>query len=323
MVVPLILSLVIGFGFLLAFTTDESSTIFSEEMRKSTVELSHQAEIYRNALIGVGSVDRVAFDEVTDQMLGALEKAQTVLAAAPADPSYSVPVAMLEETLGLWHQGVTAVRTQLFAAADDPSLSAPAVRILNALIDVKSGDRLYRSFVEAMGESAVTQPVSPFPTIELAPVQIDLALLSQAAANAATNPEGRLRLRADLMFSQIITVPKMVRNVDDEWVIPATDSLVVKAVVSNNGNTVTQPMEITMILLKGGEQVAELKATVPPVAAGQQTTAVFEAVTVEPGALYGLIVDLPLAEGEERADDNRRTIDFSVNLPATTTTTES
>lgn len=320
---PLILSLILGFGILLAVTSDDSSVIYTEELRKAAVALDGHARTYRNTLMAVGSTDRVAFDAATDQMLTALDQAGVVLESAPTDPAYAVPVALFGESLESWRAGVTAVREQLFAAADDPGLSAPQVRILNALIDVKIGDRVYKAFMEAVATAEITQPVSSLPVVELVPVQIDLSLLAQAAANLATTEGGPLQLRAELMFTQIITEPKMVKNVDDEWVVPATDSLVVKAVVSNDGNTITQPIELVLLLLKGAEQVAELRVTVDPVPPGEQSTAVFEAITVEPGASYGLVIDLPLTEGEERADNNRRVIDFSINLPETTTTTSS
>ncbi len=314
--------MVVGFGILLGLTAgDGGSMIYSEDLRKSAVALSLEATAYRNAMVGFGGIDRVQLDEATDGVLVALADARAIVEAAPGDPEYLGPVAILASTLDQWEAGVTSVRDGVFAIADGTADSGTPVRLLNALIDLKGGDRLYTSFVSALARADVTQPVSPLPTITFVPVQIDIVSLSQAMVQTASNPESGLRLKADLALKQILTTPDLVVNTDGALVVPATSVLTVKAVVRNDGNTRTAPVELTLVLLRNGEIVFQTSATAGVVEAGAQTTVTFEDLAVDPGGEYGLVVELPVAEGEEVTEDNRRVLDFKVNEPASTTTT--
>ncbi len=311
-----------GFGILLGLTTgDGGSMIYSEDLRKVAVELSIEAEAYRNSLVGFGTIDRVELDEVTNGVLASVEKTRSLLDSAPENPQYRGPVSILSATIDQWELGVIAIREAAFAVADDGVDSAAQVRLLNAMIDLKGGDRLYTSFLAALGEADVTQPVSPMPSVAFVPVQIDLPSLSQAMFQTASSSESRLRLRADLALEQILTTPDLVVNTDGAFVVPATAVLTVKAVVRNDGNTRTEPIELSLLLLRGGEIVFEASVMVDAVGAGAQTTVTFEELAVEPGNEYGLVIELPVAEGEEVTDDNRRVLDFKVNEPASSSTT--
>jgi hypothetical protein len=322
LVIPIVLTLVVGFGLLLALTTGNTeSPLYAEELRKSSVELSVKAETYRNMVLSMGTTDRAVLDETTTAVLATIAETEQLLAEAPEDPAYVAPVEVLRLTLDQWRTGLETLRTEVLAVADDTAEPLPAVRLLNSLIDMKGGDRLFRAFVASMERADVTQPVSSFPTVEFVPIQIDLGSLGDSLLVAASNPDSPLKLRAELALSQVITVPELIVNTDGGLVVTDTESLVVKAVVSNGGNTVTTPIDMVLTLLQKGAVVAERFVTVEPVEPGAQTTVEFEVLEVVPGSDYGLVVSLPISPGEEVTEDNQRVFDFRVNEPVSTSTT--
>jgi hypothetical protein len=321
LVIPIVLTAVVGFGLLLALTTGgNDSPLYSEELRKRTVELSLKAETYRNMVLAMGTTDRAVLDETTTAILTTIGETEQLLSEAP-EPAYAAPVEVLRLALDQWRTGLEALRTEILAVADDTAEPLPSVRLLNSLIDMRGGDRLFRSFVASMERADVTQPVSPFPVVEFVPVQIDMGSLGDALLSAASNPESLLRLRAELALTQVITEPELIVNTDGGLVVTDTESLVVKAVVSNGGNTVTEPIELLLTLLQAGAVVAERSVTVEPVEPGAQTTVAFEVLDVVPGSDYGLVVSLPISPDEEITEDNRRVFDFRVNEPVSTSTT--
>jgi hypothetical protein len=320
--IPVILSLVVGFGLLLAVTAgDDATPLYSEELRKASVELSLKAEVYRNTLLVMGTTDRASLDETTSAVLATMAEANALLDQVPEDPAYSGPVALLKLSLEQWIAGIEGLRTEILAVADGVDAPLAEVRLLNSLIDAKAGDRLFRAFVEAMGRAEVTPPVSPFPNVEFVPVQVDMGALSGAFFVAASNPASPLKLRAELALTQVLTVPELIINTDGGLVVTDTNVLTVKTVVSNRGNAVTEPIVLLLTLLEGGSVIAERRVTVEPVAPGAQTTVTFEDLAVVPGTDYGLVVTLPIAEAEEVTEDNQRLFDFRVNEPVSTTTT--
>jgi hypothetical protein len=322
LVIPIVLTVVVGFGLLLALTTGgNDSPLYSEELRKSTVELSLKADTYRNLVLAMGTTDRALLDETTTAILTTIGETEQLLSKAPDDPAYAAPVEVMRLALDQWRTGLEALRTEILAVADDTAEPLPSVRLLNSLIDMRGGDRLFRSFVASMEEADVTQPVSPFPVVEFVPVQIDMGSLGDALLLAASNPGSPLKLRAELALTQVITEPELIVNTDGGFVVTDTEALVVKAVVSNGGNTVTEPIELRLTLLQAGEVVAERAVKVDPVEPGAQTTVAFDVLDVVPGSDYSLIVSLPISAGEEITEDNQRAFDFRVNEPVSTSTT--
>lgn len=322
MALPIFLTLVVAFGVLLAVTTGgDSGPLYSEQLRKTAVDLSVKAEAYRTTLLSMSSVDRVTLDASTNQTLAAIDEAMLVVAAAPDDPDYTGPVAVFETTLANWRQGIESLRTEMISVADGPPDIVAGTKVLNALIEIKTGDSLYRSFVDILAAAAVTQPVSALPAVQFVPVQIDVGVLSEAFVSTAGNAASALRLRSDLGLEQVLTVPELVVNTDDLFVVTSTEVLTVKAVVRNDGNAETVPTELTLTLLQGTEVVAELSVALGVVAPGEATTVSFEELSVTPGIDYGLVVSLPVADGEEATEDNQRIINFRVNEPVSTTTT--
>jgi hypothetical protein len=322
LLIPIVLTVVVGFGLLLALTTGgNDSPLYSEELRKSSVELSLKAETYRNMMLAMGVTDRAVLDETTATIIAAIAETEQLLSEAPDDPAYAAPVEVLRLALEQWRTGLEALRTEVLAVADDTAEPLPSVRLLNSLIDMKGGDRLFRSFVVSMQRADVTQPVSPFPVVEFVPIQIDMSSLGDALFVAASNPASPLKLRAELALSQVITAPELIVNTDGGLVVTDTETLVVKAVVSNGGNTVTEPIDLVLTLLQGGTVVAERSVTVGPVDPGAQTTVAFDVLDVVPGSEYGLVVSLPISPDEQTTEDNQRVFDFRVNEPVSTSTT--
>jgi hypothetical protein len=146
-----------------------------------------------------------------------------------------------------------------------------------------------------------------------------------AYASADGSP---LELNAVLGIEQVTTTPAWIVDVTDALVVENTQTVVVKVVVSNTGNTVSDPTTVGVDLVSNDGVLQTRVLDVPQLAAQSTTTLTTDALEVSPGALYELLVGLPVTNIDQTDPAFGRRFELRINeevstttIPETTTTT--
>jgi hypothetical protein len=296
--------------------------LFVEDLRAGTMQVSRRAEVFKDMLTRMGGVDRVEMNTITRELTTTVTEFRARLAAFENPPAeVTGVVAVLDLALQAWMTGAQGFETHVLAAADgDPSLVLVDL-VLEDLLELRAGDRLYRVALEALAAANITQPVSPMPEIRFLPDSYPIVPGAQtvvAQARAAGSP---LTLFAALVIEQVTTLPEWVLDTEGTLVVDATDQMAVRVIVTNAGNSMSEPTQLTAEIAGGDGSAHQETLDVPALAAGAKTTITFEPAVVTPGRSYSLLVRLALAPGEGATADNSRTLPFRVNDGSVTTTT--
>jgi hypothetical protein len=299
-----------------------SSPLIAEDVRSRAMQVSRRADVFRDMLVRMGSVNRVELTTVTEEALSRIAGARTFLAELEDAPGeIAGVVALFDLALVSWAEGTQGLTEHLLAAADgDPSLGLGDL-ILDDLLELRAGDRLYLQAVAALAAADVTQPVSPMPDIRFLPEGYPIVpgartLLAQAQVEGSL-----LALNASLTLEQVTTVPDWVLDTEGSLVLDASEELVVRVIVTNSGNAGSDPMTLVIEVVGGDGSAQAASAPVPVLAAGAKTTVTFDPLAVTPGRSYSLVVRL---EGELGLVADSRTLLFRVNegTVVNTSTTE-
>ena len=299
-----------------------SSPLIAEDLRSRALEVSRRADGFRDMLVRMGSVDRVELTTVTDEALTRISSVRTFLTELEDAPGeVAGVVALFDLALSSWAEGTQGLADHLLAAADgDPSLGLSDL-IIDDLLEIRAGDRLYQRAVIALAGAEVTQPVSPMPDVRFLPDGYPIVpgartLLAQAQVEGSP-----LALNASLILEQVTTVPEWVLDTEGSLVLDASEELVVRVIVTNSGNAVSDPMTLAIEVVGGDGSAQAASLPVSVLAAGAKTTVTFDPLAVTPGRSYSLVVRLELAAGLV-ADS--RTLLFRVNegTVVNTSTTE-
>ncbi len=299
-----------------------SSPLLAEDLRSKAMQLSRRADVFLDILARTGTVDRVEFTTATNEAVARFTSIRSEFAGFDdAGGDMIGVIAVLDLALESWQLGIEGIRDHLLAAADgDPSLGL-ADLVIDDLLALRTGDRLYARAVAMLEQANVTQPVSPMPGVRFLPEGYPIGPGAQtlvAQASAAGSP---LTLRAALVIDQVTTVPEWVLDTEGTLVLDAMDELVVRVVVTNAGNAASDPRLIAVEVVGGDGSAQSVGAEVPELAAGAKTTVTFDPFEVSPGRSYSMVVRLALVPGEADAGDTSRTLPFRVNEGTVTTTT--
>ncbi len=298
-----------------------TSSVALEDLRDETVRLERDAGTFQDLLLRMPAVERSEFEGVIADLQGSLSEVETFLADLPADLSYSGQAVVARLAVDVWKGGLEAFRTQVLLAADDPFAVTAADGIVDALLDLRAGDRLYAEFVTAMGDPELPQPVSPFPDVRFLPAGFPILTAATSYAENAKDPESPLQLRAELALGQITTEPEWLLDADENLVVIATDTLTVDVVVENRGNIPAEPQTVFLDLFSGGAVVDTRSLEVDALGPGEKTVASFIDLPVQPGGAYAVSVRVGVIDPEEQTDDNARLVEFRINTETESTTT--
>jgi hypothetical protein len=130
-----------------------------------------------------------------------------------------------------------------------------------------------------------------------------------------------LELNAVLGIEQVTTDPAWIVDVTDALVVENTASLVVKVVVSNTGNTDSSATTVGIELVSNGGVLQTRVLDVPVLTPQSTTTLSTDPLEVLPGALYELLVGLPIADVDQTNPSLGRRFEFRINEQVSTTTT--
>lgn len=321
--IPLLLvtALLVAIGLSQAATP--STPLLAEDLRSQALQVSRRAEVFQDMLIRMGSVDRVELQTVTDEALARLTGIRTGLSELEDPPGEIVAVLVLFDlALESWSDGVGGFAEHLLAAADGDASVGLNDLVLDDLLELRDGDRLYREMLTALAAADVTQPVSPMPDIRFLPDAYPIAPAAQTLLAQARVDGSPLALRSSLAVEQVTTMPEWVLDTQETLVVDATESLVVRVVVTNAGNARSDETPIMIEVVGGDGSSQSATLTVSQLDAAAKTTVTFDPLVVTPGRSYSLVVRLGLAPGEGETDDNSRTLLFRVNEGTVTSTTD-
>lgn len=287
---------------------------YLDEIRAHATDLARSGASIGEIMSRVDEVDREEFTTVFESAAADLDTALEFVSDEPPTEGL-VPVwALYRQTVEAWVRGVDGLATAILQAADDPDDVAVINATGDALADLRSGDALFRDLRAEFERDEIPEPVSPPVEVRLSPT--DSGLLSQSVSYvaAARRSTSGLGLRAGLRVSQLVSDPRWQVNVDDQPVIPATETVVFSAVITNAGNIASQPESLIMELTGGADPVVSVME-VPVLQPGGQTTIEFAPVDVLPETLYEVDVQLELSNPDSDLTDNQRRVQFTVNTP--------
>lgn len=287
---------------------------YLDEIRTQAVDLARSGTSIAEIMSRVDEVDREEFTTVFESAAADLDVALEFVADQPPTDALIPVWALYRQTVQAWARGVDGLATAILQAADDPDDVAVINATGDALADLRSGDVLFRDLRAEFERDEIPEPVSPPVAVRLSPT--DSGLLSQSVSYvaAARRSTSGLGLRAGLRVSQLVSDPAWQVNVDEQPVIPATETVAFSAVITNAGNIASQPESLIMELTGGAEPVVSVME-VPPLQPGGQTTIEFAPVEVLPETLYEVDVELELSNPDSDLTDNQLRVQFTVNSP--------
>jgi len=314
--------LVVAAGLLsVVLTDDDSPALYAEDIRGEAENIARLVGSFQALILELSNTDRVLLNDTLDEVSSTLEevKAFTLDTTAPTEAS-DVPV-VLDLALSAWINGVEKFRTGMLAAADETFPTPVENQLIDAFVDLQVGDRLYAQVVQRLATADIAPPVSPMPTIVFFPSSFPMAGTANTLVAYARTENGPLELRAVLEIEQVTTLPEWIVDVQEALVIENTSTLVVKVVVSNTGNTISEPTTVGLELVSTDGSLQTRVLDVPALPAGGTTTLATDDLDVIPGQLYELLVGLPVANPDILDPAISRSFEFRINEEATTTTT--
>ena len=288
------------------------------------MQISRRAEVFQDMLTRMASVDRVELQTVTDESVARIDTVRTFLTELEEPPAeFLAVITLFDLALESWGAGSQGFAEHLLAAADGDISLGLSDLLVDDLLELRAGDRLYLEAVEALSAADVTQPVSAMPAIRFLPEGFPLTPGAQTLLAQARVDGSPLSLDAALAVEQVTTVPEWVLDTEGTLVLDASEEVVIRVVVTNAGNAASDPVGLTVEVVGGDGSAQSGLTDVPALDAGAKTTVNFDPLAVTPGRSYSLVVRLALAPGEIETADNSRTLQFRVNegtVPSPTTT---
>src|SRR5665811_909192 len=151
--------------------------------------------------------------------------------------STAAAAAALDLALTSWEGGLQSFTPGLFAVVDHPDDEASIDGLSMALAELQVGDLAYARFLEAVEElgTRIDVPVE-FSEVTFLPKELG-AMRRAAGIAAVVEPSVGMALRRDLEISAVKLDPQEVGTDDNgDLILPATESLLVRASVGNLGN---------------------------------------------------------------------------------------
>lgn len=287
---------------------------YLDQMRAQASDLSRSGTAVTNLMSRLDEVDR---DEFTVLVEGVEEDLDVALAFVGEEPPTEslIPVWVLyRQAVEAWSRGIAELSTAILAAADDPDDPEVVNATGDALAELRAGDAVFANLRSEFEREEVPEPVAPLAVVRMTPTDEDLFTQSMSFVAAARRSTNGLGLRPGLKLSQVVSEPAMQIDVENQAVIPATDSVVFATVVTNSGNVASLPERVRLELTGGAEPVVHVME-VAPLRPDAQTTVTFPPLELLPETLYEVTVVLDLANPDADMTDNEMRVQFRVNTP--------
>ena len=312
-VVVAVLSLLLG--------DDDAPSLYAEDVRGQAERVARLVGPFQSLILELSETDRVLLNDTIDEVTSTLQAARTHTVETPAPAAASDVPVVLDLALSAWIDGLEKFRSGMLAAADEVFPTPVENQIIDAFVDLQVGDRLYAQAVERLAAADIPPPVSPMPSIVFFPSSFPMAGTANTLVAYARTENGPLELRAVLEIEQVATEPEWIVDVTEALVIENTSSVIVKVVVSNNGNTISEPTTVGLELVSTDGSLQTRVLDVPALEAGETTTLSTDQLDVAPGVLYELLVGMPIADPNVEDPALGRSFEFRINDEVSPTTT--
>ncbi len=300
---------------------DGSPALYAEEVREQAARIDQLVPAFQSLILELGSTDRILLDDTIDEVVTTIEDARAVNAGMTApDAAADVPV-VFDLAADAWIRGLERFRVALLKAADEPVPLGVESEVIDAFVDLRVGDELYAQMIERLASADIPPPVGPIPSITFFPRTFPISGTAATVVAYAAADGSPLELNAVLGIEQVTTDPAWIVDVTDALVVENTASLIVKVVVSNTGNTDSNATTVGVELVSNGGVLQTRVLDVPVLAPQTTTTLSTDALEVVPGALYELLVGLPIASIDQVDPSLGRRFEFRINEQVSTTTT--
>lgn len=300
---------------------DGSPALYAEEVREQAAAIGQLVPSFQALILELGSTDRILLDDTIDEVVATIESVRVAATEmTPPEAAADVPV-VFELATGAWIRGLEQFRIALLRAADEPTPIGVESDVIDALVELRVGDVLYAQMVERLAAADIPPPVGPIPSITFFPSTFPMSGTAATLVAFAAADGSPLALNAVLGIEQVTTDPAWIVDVTDALVIENTSTLVVKVVVSNTGNTNSQATTVGVELVSNDGVLQTRVLDLPLLAAQSTTTLSTDPLDVTPGALYELLVGLPIANVDQTDSALGRRFEFRINEQVSTTTT--
>lgn len=285
---------------------------YLEEIRNQAEALSRGGPSLADVMSRIDEIDREEFITVFDSVNADLDVAQEFVTNEPPTQSLIPVWALYRQAVQAWDEGVNGLSAAILQAADDPEDVTSINLTGDSLAELRAGDALYQDLQAEFEREEIPEPVSPPVDVRLSPT--DSGLLSQSVSYVAATRRStsELALRPGLKVSQVVADPDWDINVENQAVVPATDTIAFSTVITNTGNVESAPESVTMEVTGGAEPVVAT-AEVPILRPNAQTTIEFDPVEVIEDTLYEVRMKLELSNPDSDMTDNEITVQFTVN----------
>ena len=307
----LALALGLGWAFNTLVNTSRTETTLGEELRSHTITLDRAARSFVRLIEQIDSADRSELASIITQSRESIGAVSAALDES-AEPDNSLTI-LLDTSLDLWDEGLERFENAFLSAVDDPFNYVVEEQLTTALVSIRSGDRIYRVFLEKTVTDPEVQSFSDFRTVVFLPPEYPVVDTSQFLATFARLSRPTLELTANLGIEQVTSHPEWVSDLDGYPVIIPTDSFDLLVVVANRGNVeVVEETSLQLNIWPPGDVIQSRVLAVPPLAPGEKTTVAFYELAVTPDTSYQVEVRLGFAKEEQYLDDNSYTFTLRV-----------
>jgi hypothetical protein len=287
---------------------------YLDEIRSQATNLARGGSTINEVMSRIAEINREEFTTAFDSVTADLELALAFVAEEPPTESLIPVWALYRQSVESWSSGVEALAVSILQAADDHEDDIVFNTTGDALAELRAGDHIYQDLRAEFERDEIPQPVSPLVDVRMSPTDTALHTQSVSYVNAARRSTNGLGLRPGLRVSQVVSDPQWEVNVDQEAVVPATETVVFSTVITNAGNVASE-VESVQMTLDGGEEPVVTVREVVPLQPNGQVTIEFPAAEVDPDISYRVTIELQLSNPDADPNDNVLTVEFTVNAP--------
>ena len=320
-IIPATILILGAIGVSRLIADDGSPALYAEEIRGQATSIELLVPTFQNLILELRATDRILLDDTIDEVVATLEEVRAASEVMQAPEAASDVPVVFDLATQAWLRGLEGFRTALLKAADQPVTIGIDGELIDAFVDLRVGDALYAQMVARLAEADIPPPVGAIPSITFFPKNFPMAGTASTLIAYASADGSPLALNAVLGIEQVTTSPAWIVDVTDALVVENTQTLIVKVVVSNTGNTVSEPTTVGVDLVSNDGVLQTRLLDVPQLAAQSTTTLSTDALEVSPGALYELLVGLPVTNIDQADPAFGRRFELRINEEVSTTTT--
>ena len=315
LLLPLLITMALIIAVVVTAAGEETRTEleYLDEIRGQATALARSGAAIKQMMPRLREIGRDEFTTVMDSATNDIDVALSLVGSEPPVDSLIPIWSLYRQAVAAWDSGVSTLSSAILQAADQPDDATVANLIGDGLADLRAGDELFDVLRSEVEREEIPDPITPLTDVNLFPADsgglASLAGTYVAAARASTN---NLGLLPGLRVSQILADPDWDVSVEDEVVIPFTETVVFSVVVTNVGNVASEPGTLSLELM-GGEVPVRATAQLPALDPSGQTTIQFEPMEVAPDTAYQVTGELIVDGPDSDPSDNRQSTTFTVN----------